>query len=473
MVVGRYKYTSTSNVTAHVNVKARVSNCIFIAHELSLQNSIYLISTGANSFTINGMAVLNNTFISCPNPFEMDGIKNTTNVSTFYNNLAFPSSNMFLGISNTAATCLEDGNYGWATSAIISGSGSVSGGDSYIEGEAPLVGGLADLMFYKLLGWSPYRPFEPITPNPIIGLANAANLVATDIYGSIRPMGREAGGTIYYFDASDAAITDPNSIWTSESNITGDTDQTSTGTTTTQGSTSSNYIKAEGTNAPGSGATILGVYVRVWGRSSVAGVPGELIVYTDGLAAALGTLNWSNSGAVTPSAWLLLTVPSGGWDYTKLGALEFKAYKSTSTAATITIGKIEVVAYTVGAGDIGAVEARTRPAQEASVVRSGLYSMKLSGIGFYECFLPVKAQSTVVKVYTRYDSNYNGSLPKMEVFNIVGVADQAVSAVGSANAYEALTLTFTPTAQGLVRVRLSSLDISLTGICYFDDLSVT
>ena len=68
----------------------------------------------------------------------------------------------------------------------------------------------------------------------------------------------------YYFDGSDATTTDPNNVWTDDTNaIDGST--STQASTTTAGSITSNYLMAEGTNAPASGNNIRQVRARVYG----------------------------------------------------------------------------------------------------------------------------------------------------------------------------------------------------------------
>jgi hypothetical protein len=123
--------------------------------------------------------------------------------------------------------------------------------------------------------------------------------------------------------------------------------------------------------------------------------------------------------------------------------------------------------------DIGAVEARTRPVDETTTVHGGGHAARFSGAGFYECFVPVSAAETTISVYAYKDANYTGDAPIMEIYNIPGVADQSDAMAGAAESWEQLACTFTPTAAGLVRVRLRSRDTSATGECFFDDLEVS
>ncbi len=123
--------------------------------------------------------------------------------------------------------------------------------------------------------------------------------------------------------------------------------------------------------------------------------------------------------------------------------------------------------------DRGAVEGRARPEQETTTVRTGSNALRFEGAGWHDFIIPVLNQSTTVSIYGRFDSNYTGSKPILEVLNIDGVADQSDIMTGSADAFEELTATFTPTQDGVCRVRIRSQDTSATGEAFFDDLTVT
>lgn len=125
------------------------------------------------------------------------------------------------------------------------------------------------------------------------------------------------------------------------------------------------------------------------------------------------------------------------------------------------------------ADDIGAGEARARGEDETGTVRTDTHSLAIKGAGYHDMHLPVDAALTTVTVYGRYDGNYTGSLPILEVLDIPGVADQSDVMTGAAGAWEQVSCTFTPTSAGYVRVRLRSQDTSANGECFFDDLEVS
>lgn len=140
----------------------------------------------------------------------------------------------------------------------------------------------------------------------------------------------------YYFNASDAGPTDPNTVWNDDAN--GFDGNTGTITTTaTTGSVSTNFILGEGTNAPTSGGTITQVRFRNFDFS--ADFVLTINVYTDGLGELLGT--GSYGGASGYSAYTTLSTPSGGWTWQKINDLEIKAF-ATDTTAIARFSRVEI-----------------------------------------------------------------------------------------------------------------------------------
>lgn len=138
----------------------------------------------------------------------------------------------------------------------------------------------------------------------------------------------------YYFDGSDVAASDPNAVWSNDSNAF-DNDFSTISSTGTNGSSSSNYLMAEGTNAPASNETINFVRFRFYSGNLGNGT---VELYTDGLAETLANINHDS---VRWSAWKNLPTPSGGWTWTVLQALECKAWKVVGT--TFAVGIIELL----------------------------------------------------------------------------------------------------------------------------------
>lgn len=148
----------------------------------------------------------------------------------------------------------------------------------------------------------------------------------------------------YTFDASDAAVSDPNNVWTDDA-YAADGRNSWEATTASTGSTSSNFLHIQGTTAPSSGYTISQVRVKMYGSSGDYDV--SATVYTDGLAESLGTGTMS-AGA---SSFTALSTPSGGWTWAKLQALEVKVY-ATNTTASGRVAKVELEVTTSNAENV-------------------------------------------------------------------------------------------------------------------------
>ena len=165
-----------------------------------------------------------------------------------------------------------------------------------------------------------------------------------DVYNAKVIVDQEPTSTnTYYFDGSDAAATDPGVVWTNDGNAFDSDDPTTpttAATTSTSGNNSSNYLMAEGTNAPSSGGNIVNVYARLYSSSN--GVRrANYEIFTDGLAESLGT-GAADQVAAEWSDYVLLSTPSGGWTWAKVQALETKIWEGVGTASTISVFRIEV-----------------------------------------------------------------------------------------------------------------------------------
>lgn len=162
---------------------------------------------------------------------------------------------------------------------------------------------------------------------------------------------------IYYFDASDAAATDPNNVWTLEDRLFDGSEATES-SVGVQGTTSTNYVMAEGTSALTHYKGIIEtVSVRLRAVGDDVGSEVSATVYTDGLAESLGTCTKTATSVVGYGSYTTLATPTGGWTWEKLAALEVKVYCSTY------IGGDTVAAYMVQLN----VEVTTYPSRIYSV----------------------------------------------------------------------------------------------------------
>lgn len=360
------------------------------------------------------------------------------------------SSDVLPGVSDTSSNFKTVGDLGYSLS---------------------LIGMMVEHIYRKFFGWTPFSAFEPVVTTGIVsaevdcGLIDYLPAIADLAGNSIQTRSPNQSAHIYYMDASDDAVSDPNTVWNNDANAVNGS-KTSRADTTSTGSTSSNYLFAGGTNAPGSGGSIVDVYARVYKGGLLTSAAADTVIYTDGLGETLATISWT---AATDgyTSWSALTAPSGGWTWAKIQALEFKCYKTGGS--TPYLYQIEIgVLTTEIAPDAGAVEARSRPARESTTVHGGAYAMKFSAAGYYEMTWGVDGSEQTISVYCRKDSDYAGTAPKLEILEGATSLGSDSLSVG-ADTWEQLSVTFTPSAAGRVRVRLTSYGIA--GNCFFDDLT--
>jgi hypothetical protein len=130
----------------------------------------------------------------------------------------------------------------------------------------------------------------------------------------------------------------------------------------------------------------------------------------------------------------------------------------------------------------GALERANTFAKNTSTVRTGANSISITGPGYQEFLVPVDASSTTISVYARYDSAYVGTRPQLQIDangEIGVVAETAMFGSGASDAdpgsgaWAKLQLTaFTPTASGVVKIRVISADASGAGQMFVDDFTI-
>jgi hypothetical protein len=120
---------------------------------------------------------------------------------------------------------------------------------------------------------------------------------------------------------------------------------------------------------------------------------------------------------------------------------------------------------------LGPMERNDCGAQESTTKRTGSSALVITGPGYHDLLLPVNASSTTVSIYGRYDSSHAATnKPQIKVLNgaHIGVSDATATMTAAADTWEALTLSFTPTAKGVVTIRVVSRSASGSGHAYFD-----
>jgi hypothetical protein len=128
-----------------------------------------------------------------------------------------------------------------------------------------------------------------------------------------------------------------------------------------------------------------------------------------------------------------------------------------------------------GGASVGCLEAGDLSQDTGSqITGGGANSLKITGAGEVSLYIPVNAAATVVTVTTE-SSSYGGSnYPQMilQANPSIGVTSETVLA-SSASEQTLATASFTPTAAGVVELRLVSRSSSTTSSTYFDLLGRT
>lgn len=122
----------------------------------------------------------------------------------------------------------------------------------------------------------------------------------------------------------------------------------------------------------------------------------------------------------------------------------------------------------------GALERGNSFAKETGTVHTGSNAISITGPGYQDFLVPVDAVSTTLKLFLRWDATYAGTKPQIKVLGGTecGVTDATDTATGSSGAWEERSLTFTPTAKGIVTIRVQSNDTNGGGKCFADSFSV-
>lgn len=124
---------------------------------------------------------------------------------------------------------------------------------------------------------------------------------------------------------------------------------------------------------------------------------------------------------------------------------------------------------------VGALERSNTWAKNTGTVRTGSNSISITGPGYQEFLVPVDATSTTISVYVRWDATYAGTKPQLmiDANGEIGVSAETKTATGSSGSWEQLTLSaFTPTAKGIVMLRVISNDTNGGGQVFVDDFAV-
>jgi hypothetical protein len=328
-------------------------------------------------------------------------------------------------------------------------------------------------------GMQPRRAFAPYLPGSLgrghIGSTN------TDIEGRTRPE-----GTGKWYDSGTATagaattLTDSGKAWGTDVHIgrmvriTGGTGSgqvknisNNTATVLTIGgrsgdwattpSTDSTYIIYDGppveTDKATSGSTTTFVVSGAsWATNKWAGF--SLEITAGAQSGNTRTISSNTSTTLTTAAF------GGAIDNTSVGSIY---WPGTSLTAP---------------GDYpGAFEAHDTAFKETTTTDAGSVGITIHGPGSHEFLIPVDASATVITIKMRYDSNH-GTTNKPQAILLangeIGVTTETQTMTSGADTWDTLTFSSqTPTAKGVVAVRLVSRSDTPYGKCFADTWTVT
>lgn len=174
-----------------------------------------------------------------------------------------------------------------------------------------------------------------------------------------------------------------------------------------------------------------------------------------------GGTNAGTTRTVTSNTATTLTVTSA-WAAATDATSVYELYQTGGTDSTW--------------GNTGPLALHNTATKETSVTDSG-NAIRIDGPGSHEFQIPVDATSTTISIKARYNANH-GTTNKPQVILVaegqIGVSTETKTMTAAADTWETLTFTaFTPSANGVVTIRVVSRSAKPFGSAYFDTVTVT
>ena len=448
---GRVDLIANDNEFADIDLRATLTNCIFVAAGQRGGGAIHIRRDFAGAYPAGGITVSNCTRLTGAGALVcLTAPASTVYAYRIYNNLDIAAEGPLLRVVDPVGSPRIEPDH----NQVIQG--LAGAGVRGYQAHGPLwLGGLSDFPLRRTLGLAAGRPWEPL---PVAGeMAGGSFLLTTtpvtDLYGSPRLAGPSA--LLTHFNQA------AGSGWAAPAQAV-DADLTTSATTT-----GNHALVCSG--VPDTTATDADlVSARLIVRAK-AHAPATLAVSATTLGVAV--LNTTVGLTGVTDLVLPLATPSGGWSKARLAAL------SVSLSRTVGSGTWEVFAVLVNVTlrrgvAMGAVYPRTRPEPETTVKQgaTGL-AFKLNGPGAYTRHRFLFPGDYTLSVKLRYDSAYLGGLPTLTVTNLSDGAVATDTMTVGANVWETLSVPVTLAANSTLRVAVTSYDTGRTGVLYIEDLT--
>jgi hypothetical protein len=477
--------TFTRNSTAHFDANIVVKNCLMYNYGVVAT----LTSGGAGSFYGSGVKVLNCTLVNGSNVLSINnGATTNANIPNQVLNCVVLDGTFYTELTASGLAVAENirTNGQTALAAVTSGLFSLSMSVRAFHWDF----GQGILWGLRTVPFSPYP----------------------DSYGDSPLLGNACQGLVYQVPATAADDATVGTIsWTNPNNAIDWNDGASAVATAIPATTGvSHYLKMTGGVGVPSGATIKGVRADILGTASVGSsvsVSGIKLVKAGTIGgndlASSNTTTWNTTatrnlyGSAADPLWGN-TLTDTDVNAANFGvAVAFKNVNAATRDMNVQGCRL-IVSYEL-AGDyyeqtvdllnrprpsglnvtytsIGALEVHDHGTKEVSVTNGGTASLKLTGPGDQQFQIPVDAVSTTISVDGRYDTTHGtGAKPQLSVLDSpdIGVTAATTTMTVGVDTWETISLTFTPSAKGIVTIRLRNRAAAASGLAYFDNVVVS
>jgi hypothetical protein len=124
---------------------------------------------------------------------------------------------------------------------------------------------------------------------------------------------------------------------------------------------------------------------------------------------------------------------------------------------------------------IGPFERHDTATKETTTTDAGSVGLKITGLGDHDIKVPVNATSTLLSIRVRYDTNHAATNKPQAILLAnpeIGITTETKTATVGVDTWETLTFAAqTPSARGVVTIRLVSRAAAGNGIAFFDTLA--
>ncbi|MCD6291242.1 MAG: right-handed parallel beta-helix repeat-containing protein [Anaerolineae bacterium] len=189
LIWGELQFNIAENATAEVDAKIRIEDCLFLGRNYGSERGVSITRAVDDTYSAGGFTLKNCTFLS-----QHDGVWAQYWDASAYRLEA--RNCVFIGCGYAFHRSLSSGSFAVGNCRFYGcyqkGYDVDLGGNSEQVCSA-FLGGLFDFPLRVALGWSPFRPWEPIwskgitLKDPVIDNADSGYTTSSDMYDDARP----------------------------------------------------------------------------------------------------------------------------------------------------------------------------------------------------------------------------------------------------------------------------------------------